>query len=253
MEKEKLPIQDIGTAEECAYAEKPYRDALVKYEESLTPEQKQALDWIASKEGEAAIQAYEEKKGEEDPRITQLRENALKLLEINNEVLRDYLRNYSDKTPKDLEDKFEDVQRVFSGIGMTRIENKLSKEDISLKERVKMVDEELANLHSGVEGGAWDREHGTFFSNTSESQMAGDISRQIGFDNPSALVPAIEQLALAKGSDNVTVAEEYLPYINDIRKKTNNPKDWDKVMQEIDYLWVEKKGEYMSLDKEKKE
>lgn len=51
-------VEDKNEAEESAYAEKPYRDAAAEYGEKLSPEAKQALDWIASQEGEKAIEAY---------------------------------------------------------------------------------------------------------------------------------------------------------------------------------------------------
>lgn len=77
-------IQEKDAAEVGAYAEKPIRDAIVDYKKQLVEkygekEAKQAteaMEWIASEEGEKAMAAYREGQEQEDPRVTLLREKA---------------------------------------------------------------------------------------------------------------------------------------------------------------------------------
>jgi len=81
--EEETRIQDVEEAQVGAYAEKPFRDALVEYRDSLSEEAQKSLDWIASREGEEAIAAYREEKAGEDPVTRVLRERAEEILTLN--------------------------------------------------------------------------------------------------------------------------------------------------------------------------
>lgn len=76
--------EDITEREavEGAHAEKPFRDALVDYKEGLSEEANQALDWIASEEGEKAIEDYRKKQGDERIKARELlKQKALMILD----------------------------------------------------------------------------------------------------------------------------------------------------------------------------
>ncbi len=77
---------DIDAARETAYAEKPARDYIAVYKENLSAEARQSLEWIASQEGEKALQRYEETKNEEDPIVRVLRERALESIKFPKEI-----------------------------------------------------------------------------------------------------------------------------------------------------------------------
>jgi len=71
-----------GPAWEMAHAMKPFRDAEIEYRDQLSDSARQALDWIASKEAEKAVAAYEATRSEEDPAVRVLREKAEATLEV---------------------------------------------------------------------------------------------------------------------------------------------------------------------------
>ena len=60
-----LPYEE---AWEAAHAEKPFRDAMLKYGEHLSDDEKEKLLWLASKEAEEAVEKYSKTKGEERER-----------------------------------------------------------------------------------------------------------------------------------------------------------------------------------------
>lgn len=55
-------IEDNAAAWKAARAEKPARDFSHEHKDELTPEQRQALDWFASSEGEKALVDYQQQK-----------------------------------------------------------------------------------------------------------------------------------------------------------------------------------------------
>lgn len=78
---------DNDEALESAYAEKPYRDALADYKSGLSEAGKRALEWIASREAEKALEKYRSAQ-KEDPAMRILRQRALATLELPESVRR---------------------------------------------------------------------------------------------------------------------------------------------------------------------
>ncbi|MBI2640293.1 MAG: hypothetical protein HYW91_00180 [Candidatus Sungbacteria bacterium] len=70
---------------EAAHAEKPFRDAISDYKESLSEEAKKALEWIASQEAEKAIAQFEKDK-KDSPTLRTLRERTLATLNVPADV-----------------------------------------------------------------------------------------------------------------------------------------------------------------------
>lgn len=74
-------VEEDEGAWEAAHAEKPHQDALVDYKNSLSKAGKLALEWVASQEGEKALEKYRSAQ-KEDPEMRILRERALATLEL---------------------------------------------------------------------------------------------------------------------------------------------------------------------------
>jgi hypothetical protein len=81
---ESKAIEDMGAAWEAAHAEKPFRDALIKHAEKLTPQEKEKLLWLASEEAEKAIEKFSKKKGEDRERAKEiLKKRAMEAIALN--------------------------------------------------------------------------------------------------------------------------------------------------------------------------
>lgn len=92
-------VKDVAEAEAGAYAEKPFRDAVIEYTNKLDDHQKRALEMIATAEGEKAMVAYRDAKSLEDPRITVLRQNALLTIGLSVDA-RKYIGNIGSSREK---------------------------------------------------------------------------------------------------------------------------------------------------------
>lgn len=124
---ETSPVKDIEEAREGAYAEKPFRDTLIKYEKELPRKAKKALEWIASKEGEKAMAKYREEKSAENPVIKILREKAIETLGFSQDD-RNFLMDKMWQDPDDRtgEKKVNILQEAVKQMSLPVIEGILS-------------------------------------------------------------------------------------------------------------------------------
>lgn len=124
-------VRDVGAATEMAYAEKPFREAEVDYREQMSHEAREALNFIASKEAEKALERYEATKDEEDPVVRVLREKALAGFEAVNGMGDKFIHHAA-------------VDRQFGSIGRTPVREWVERINWGTKELAgELVDEIL--------------------------------------------------------------------------------------------------------------
>ena len=136
-------------------AEAPFREAVKKYQDGLTPEGKAALEKIAHEEGKAAVEAYKQSKSLESPEIEAFRNLVADSIQISSKRTLDHLRGilaYPDS-------KINKIEELAKKIGLGEVDKFIAEEgtdNVTIISRIKNLG---YFLNKGIAKGTRNREY----------------------------------------------------------------------------------------------
>ncbi len=258
--KKGLPADFVKTVRE---AESPFRDALKKYQDELTPEGKEAFQEIAHEEGKAAVEAYKQSKSLEDPRIDALRNLVAETIQLSPRIKEEY--------PK----LAEELERRMKKIGMGEVDKIISNEEISFDKKSALIEGLGFGLNRGV-GSAlvgWDIDSAKLeigrgpdiFSLERDERKKMEV---IQFEQKTLLLGyfiaevsrgyssggvfrALSAMAEVEGKKDSDIIEEFMPLIMDMRKEhPESTEDINDNLKNCGFLWSPGSEAYINFNQE---
>ncbi|MFH1111849.1 MAG: hypothetical protein V1712_02145 [Patescibacteria group bacterium] len=234
-------IEDKDEARETAYAEKPARDFVADHKTELTPEQRQALEWFASSEGEEALAEFRNKKIEQQDIIRQKVWEFLDLQGMGNLTL---------QTEEADRYFLEKINEILKNVLKQQIDNFLAYEK-PLSDKMGGLELARGSLIKGVRSySKYMENHKLVFTapELSSYNVDGKLSAAVADSNYKFIVQFLDhpgwKPAINEKIDKDYYIKKYLPYLKDGHKEP----EFDKFMMEHNYIYNTKKEQYEQVE-----
>ena len=231
---------------EAAHAEKPFRDSLVDYRDSLSEEGKMALEYIASEEGKKAIAKYQETR-EESPAMRVLRDRALATLELPQNVR----EIYAGKAWKGSLDK-DWAARCKYGLeelGKEFIERVLNDEHMNATQKLNDLKYLGPDIGDGIN---------SFINGKSLREVGGGAENMLwGYllaslmdvNSETKINLALESISKKTQTPEGTLLRRHFNFFERARKSYPEiGKKLDLLMDNFGWLWDKKQNKYISIN-----